>query len=32
MGCVLHWVLKYGLENLDNKKIYDMLEFSNAVL
>lgn len=30
MACVLHWVLKYGMEGLDAQKLYDMLEFANA--
>ncbi len=30
MACVLHGVLKYGLEGLDEQKLYDMLEFANA--
>lgn len=29
-GCCLHYVLKYGLDNLDEDKIREMLEFSNA--
>lgn len=30
MACVLHGILKYGLEGLDKKKLYDMLKFANA--
>ncbi len=30
MACVLHGVLKYGLEGLDSQKLYDMLKFANA--
>ena len=30
MACVLHWVLKYGLGELDTQRLYDMLEFANA--
>lgn len=30
MACVLHGVLKYGLEGLDEQKLYDMLKFANA--
>lgn len=30
MACVLHGILKYGLEGLDTKKLRDMLEFANA--
>lgn len=30
MACVLHGILKYGLEGLDEQKLYDMLEFANA--
>lgn len=30
MACVLHWVLRYGLEGLDKQKLYDMLTFANA--
>lgn len=30
MACVLHWVLKYGLDGLDEQKLYDMLEFANG--
>lgn len=30
MACVLHWVLEYGLDGLDTKRLYDMLEFANA--
>lgn len=30
MACVLHWILKYGLEELDTQKLYDMLKFANA--
>lgn len=30
MACVLHGILKYGLEGLDTKKLHDMLEFANA--
>lgn len=29
-GCCLHFVLKYGLENLDEDKILRMLSFANA--
>lgn len=29
-GCVLHHVLKYGLENLDEEKLREMLTFANA--
>lgn len=30
MACVLNWVLEYGLEGLDAKKLYEMLEFANG--
>lgn len=30
MACVLHGILKYGLDGLDTQKLYDMLEFANA--
>ncbi|MCI8337883.1 MAG: carbohydrate kinase [Lachnospiraceae bacterium] len=30
MACVLHWILKYGLDGLDEQKLYDMLEFANG--
>lgn len=29
-ACCLHYVLKYGLENLDEKKLTEMLTFANA--
>lgn len=29
-GCVLHFVLEYGLDNLDEGKIREMLTFANA--
>lgn len=29
-GCCLHFVLKYGLENLDEEKLIEMLTFANA--
>ena len=30
MACVLHGILKPGLDGLDEKKLYDMLRFANA--
>ena len=30
MACVLHGVLEHGLDHLDEKKLYAMLEFANA--
>lgn len=30
MACVLHGILKSGLDGLDEKKLYDMLKFANA--
>lgn len=30
MACVLHWILKYGLDGIDAQKLYDMLEFANG--
>lgn len=30
MGCVLHFVLKYGLDQLCEEKLYEMLKFANA--
>ena len=29
-GCCLHYVLKYGLDNLDEEKLTEMLTFANA--
>ena len=29
-GCCLHHVLKYGLDNLDEEKLTEMLTFANA--
>ena len=29
-GCCLHYVLKYGLDNLDEAKLKEMLTFANA--
>lgn len=29
-GCCLHYILKYGLDNLDEKKLNKMLTFANA--
>ena len=29
-GCFLHHVLKYGLDNLDEEKLTEMLTFANA--
>ncbi len=29
-GCCIHFVLKYGLENLDEEKLHEMLRFANA--
>lgn len=29
-GCCLHYILKYGLENLDEEKLNKMLTFANA--
>lgn len=29
-GCCLHYILKYGLDNLDEKKLKKMLTFANA--
>lgn len=29
-GCCLHYILKYGLEHLDEEKLNDMLTFANA--
>ena len=29
-GCCLHCVLKYGLDNLDQEKLTEMLAFANA--
>ena len=30
MACVLNGILEWGISGLDNKKLYDMLEFANA--
>lgn len=30
MACVLHWILTYGLEGLDQQRLLEMLEFANA--
>lgn len=30
MACVLNGILEWGLSGLDNKKLYDILEFANA--
>ena len=30
MACVLHYILEFGLDGLDQQKLYDMLEFANA--
>lgn len=30
MGCVLHFILKYGMENLTEQKLSEMLTFANA--
>ena len=29
-GCMIHYVLKYGLDNWDEEKLREMLEFANA--
>jgi len=29
-ACVLHYVLKYGIDELDEAKLYEMLRFANA--
>lgn len=29
-GCCLHYVLKYGLDNLEEQKMYEMLKVANA--
>ena len=29
-GCCLHYVLQYGLDNLDEEKLKEMLTFANA--
>ena len=30
MGCCIHFVLKYGLHQLDEEKLHEMLRFANA--
>ena len=29
-ACILHYVLKYGIDELDEAKLYEMLKFANA--
>lgn len=29
-GCALHFVLKYGLDNLNEERLIEMLTFANA--